>query len=273
MGEAKRARSATQKLIEKFPDCCFCAGLRATTTREHMPPKSLFDGSHRPDRMVMPACKECNCGTTTADLTAAIVSRWNYDSIPQERADHARLVARARRQAPALIAEWTSLDDIGINKARRHLASHGLAIPQDAGVALIGPHTIRQLNLFAHKAMLALHFEHFQTPLPDVGRFCAFWRSKEDIAIAGIPQFFFDLLPEYGTLVQGRWNESETFEYRHAMNRAEGLFGCLARFRRGLFVFGFSALDSTMLPPDDADWVRPSLLLTLLHDPRFEAKH
>ena len=55
----------------------------------------------------MPACDECNGGTSTADLTAAVVSRWDYNSPPQERSDHARLAAQVWRQAPELIAEWT----------------------------------------------------------------------------------------------------------------------------------------------------------------------
>jgi hypothetical protein len=75
MGEAKRKKSATLKFIDEFPYCFFCGGQRRTTTREHMPPKSLFDNSHRPDKLVMPACTQCNSGTSTADLTAAIISR------------------------------------------------------------------------------------------------------------------------------------------------------------------------------------------------------
>jgi hypothetical protein len=53
----------------------------------------------------MPACAECNRSTSTADLTAAIVSRWAYDSGEQERLDHGRLVAQMRKQAPALSNE------------------------------------------------------------------------------------------------------------------------------------------------------------------------
>jgi hypothetical protein len=272
MGEAARRRSATQKLIERFPDCCFCGGLRAATTREHMPPKSMFDGSHRPDKLVMPACAICNGGTSTADLTAAMVSRWDYYSNPREQADHARLAARVRRQAPELIADWTSLDEAEWGKARLHLVNHGVAVPADAGIATIGPLTIRQLNLFAHKVVLALYFEHFRRPLSNTGRVCAFWRTKEDFARDGIPKIFFELLPDYATLVQGQWNEHETFEYRHARNVEEGLFGCFARFRRGLFVFGFAAADATVLPPDDVDWIKPSDLLSLLDSPRFRKK-
>jgi hypothetical protein len=275
MGEAHRKRSTTEKFIEQFPSCCFCGGLRPSVTREHMPPKSLFDNSHRPDKLVMPACDECNRGTSTADLTVAMVSRWNYESGPLERSDHTKLSARVRRQAPELLQEWTSLgNDLAKRaRARRHLVKSGVPVPHDASLVTTGPLTVRQLNLFAHKVILALYFEHFQHPLSDAGRFCAFWRSKEDFARGGIPPMLLDMFPDYGTLAQGRWNERETFEYRHAINPDGGLFGCFARFRRGFFVLGFAAANAAVLPPDDEDWIKPSELLAVPDNPRFATRH
>jgi hypothetical protein len=159
MGEAKRNRSATQKLIERYPFCCFCGGVRPSMTREHMPPKSLFDNSHRPDKLVMPACDECNGGTSTADLTAALVSRWNYYAPAQELLDHSKLARQAKIQAPELVAEWQSLSGPEQQAAGRiHLIEHGVQVPRDAGMVSTGPLTTRQLNLFAHKAVLALYF-------------------------------------------------------------------------------------------------------------------
>jgi hypothetical protein len=268
MGEAKQKRSATQKLIEQYPFCYFCGGTRAATTREHMPPRSLFENSYRPDKLVMPACADCNKGTSTADLAVAIVSRWDYHSYSP---DHAKLVARAGVQAPEMGHEWTKMDqEGGREKARRHLRNQGVEVPDDAGLASIGPLTVRQLNLFAHKAVLALYFEHFRKPLYDDGRLCAFWRSKEDFARDGLPQMILEMLPGYATLMQGRWNEQETFEYRHAMNEADGLFGCFARFRRSYFVLGFVAADGNVLPSDDDDWIKPSdLRSTAFNDARF----
>jgi len=58
----------------------------------------------------MPACKHCNTGTSTADLTAAVISCWNYDRDDQERSDHKKLIAQVRIQAPVLIAEWDKID-------------------------------------------------------------------------------------------------------------------------------------------------------------------
>jgi hypothetical protein len=80
------------------------------------------------------------------------------------------------------------------------------------------------------------------------------------------------MLPDYGTLAQGKWNERETFEYRHARNAAEGLFGCFAKLRRGLFVSGFAVTDGNVLPSHEKDWVTPSELLTMLDSPRFQKK-
>jgi len=274
MGEAKRKRSATQAFIEKYPDCFFCGGRRPSSTREHMPPKSLFDDSHRPDKLIMPACSQCNRATSTADLTASIISRWDYFSSDQSDYDHRRLVAQVRIQAPELIDEWTKIGHpLERERAREHLRNYGVAVPRDAGVATIGPITISQLNLFSHKAVLALHFEHSRKPLPVTGVISAYWKTKEDFLPTGIPEQLLDLLPGYGTLVQGRWEERETFEYRHASNDGQGIFGCFARLRRGLFVVGFTVLDPAVLPPDDdGNWVNPADPLDVLKSERFHKK-
>ncbi|MGO9237645.1 MAG: hypothetical protein ACLP4V_27510 [Methylocella sp.] len=270
MGEAKGKLSATQKFVEEFPVCFFCGGKRASTTREHMPPKSLFDNSHRPDKLVMPACKQCNSGTSTADLTAAVVSRWHYDIGESERLDHRRLVAQMRKQAPALSNEWGA--NVGKEEARQHLRKYGVPVPHDAGIATIGPETIRQLNLFAHKAVLALYFEHFQKALPISGGFCAYWKTKEDFARDGIPSYLLEIMPDYGTLIQGQWDERETFEYRHAVNAKDGLFACLAKLRKGLFVAGIAATDGNVLSSEIVEWLHPDDPQTLLELPRFQKK-
>ena len=224
----------------------------------------------------MPACDECNRGTSKSDLTVSIISRWNYDNSPQEQHDHRRLAAQARKQAPELIAEWTKqMTPSDRIKAMTHLEQYGVPVPNDAGLASIGPLTIQQLNLFAYKAVLALFFERARHPLPNSGRVCAYWKSKEDVAYAGIPQIFLDMLSGYGTLTQGTWDERETFEYRHDMNDNEGVFGCLARLRRGLYVKGFTILDVQSLPADEAgamEWIIPSELLQSIGSPRFQRK-
>jgi hypothetical protein len=274
MGEAKLNKSATARLIEKFPDCCLCGGDRKASTRDHIPPKSLFDKSHRPDRLVMPACGACNGGTSTADLVASIVSRWNFYSDQQEMDDHSRLVARIKKDRPDIVKEWTSLDLNKRNQGRKHLERHGVDVPLGAGIISIGEITIRHLSLFAYKLALGLYFEHFQSPLSNKGRVSAIWRTKEDFGKTGVPNELLEIMPRYATLQQGKWNTSKDFEYRFDQNLDDGIFGCLARFRTGLYVTGFAVRDHTTLPTEEVgvEWIKPSDLLTILTRPEFRRR-
>lgn len=276
MGQAKaKARlklSATQKLIAQFPKCCFCGGARPSATREHMPPTSLFDAAHRPDGFVMPACVECNKGTSTADLAVALISRWGDEGTPQEQLDHARFARRALKQAPTLRDEWISITDdpAASQRARQHLIAHGVQVPADASFATIGPETVGQLNLFSHKVVLALYFHHFKKGLSAEGRVFASWRTKEDFAL-GIPQIFFDMFGGHGAIAQGNWDERKTFEYRFPIRTVDGLFGCLVRFRQGFFVWGFTADNPSIVPQDElADWIEPSEVLSVANKRRHK---
>jgi len=272
MGQAKLKLSATAKLLAEFPHCAICGGTKSASTREHMPPKALFDNSHRPDKLVCPACHDCNKGTSTSDLIASMVSRWGVNESDQSYADHSKLSTQIKRQAPEVVQEWLSMDDPSQQiLARRHLERHGVPVPAEATMTTIGPLTIRQLNIFAHKTTVALHFEHFRKPLPVEGRVHAIWRSKEDFAL-GVPQELIELLPGYATMTQGKWNLAEIFEYKFSTNMTEGLFGCFVRFRQGLFVLGFTVLDERTLrgpPVVDGDWISPS---TILDNPAHFAK-
>jgi hypothetical protein len=267
MGEAKRKRSATQKLIAQFPDCCFCGGERPSATREHMPPTSLFDAAHRPDGFVMPACSECNRGTSTADLTVALISRWGTAiGTLQEQEDHAKLAKRLLVQAPFLRDEWFSI--VGRPgeslRARQHLLRQGVNVPAEASLATIGPKTIAQLNLFAYKVVLGIYFNHFRRGLPKTGKVFAAWRTKEDFAKDGVPNIFFEMFAGYGTIAQGKWDERKTFEYRYPTKTVDGIFGCLARFRQGFFVYGFTADDLSLVDQADfSDWINPREFLSV----------
>lgn len=268
MGSEKRARlSATRRFVSEYPTCCFCAGLRQAVTREHMPPLSMFDGRRRPDKLVMPSCDECNRLTSTADLTASIVSGWNFETNDTELKDHHRLVARLRKQAPEILAEWT--DPAGFvftsSRGRRHLRKQGVSVPLEAEVVTIGPHTIRQLNIFSRKVALALYFEHFRRPLKAPLVYSSIWHTKEDFH-EGPPSDLLKLLPVYATLQQGAWSTADTFGYRFNINLEEHLFGFSAHLRRGLFVSGF-VVPSVHIPPAENDWFEPGDLVEILSSP------
>jgi hypothetical protein len=174
---------------------------------------------------------------------------------------------------PELIAEWTSQNASERLEAKRHLESYGVHVPIAAGIAAIGPLTIRQLNLFSHKVVLGLYFEHFRRPLSNRGGVCSYWRSKEDFAKGGIPSTLLEIMRRYGTLEQGRWNAREIFEYRFELNEKDALFACLARLRGGLYVVGFTVENTDVLQSDlESDWIVPSGLLDMMSNPLFEKR-
>ena len=227
MSQAKVRERSTAGFIANFPLCCLCGGDRPTKSREHMPPRSLFDDKQRPDKLVMPACLECNKGTSTSDLTASMISRWGTSNSAQAHTDHTKLSAQVKIQAPELVREWLSIDKPSQQlRARAHLERHGVNTPADAKFTTIGPLTIRQLNIFSHKVALALYFEHFKRALSNLGRVQAIWSTKEDFH-QGIPPELLNLMGKYGTLIQGKWNASETFEYRYDLNENRWTFRML----------------------------------------------
>jgi hypothetical protein len=56
------------------------------------------------------------------------------------------------------------------------------------------------------------------------------------------------------------------------MNTQDGLFGCLARLRRGLFFTGFAVAEAGLLLSNEPDWIIPSELLQSLDTSRFQKK-
>jgi len=202
------------------------------------------------------------------------VSRWNYNAHATELKDSTRLVARLRKQCPEVIEEWTKADSARREQGRLHLQKHGVFVPADAGLVTIGPITIRHLNLFAYKMALGLFFDHFQAPLPNTGLISAIWRTKEDFAKLGIPQELLEIMPRYSTLQQGKWDTSEDFEYRFDVNTKDGLIGCFARLRTGLYVTAFAIANENLLPQEDrtSDWIRAQDLLTILERPEFSRR-
>jgi hypothetical protein len=155
MGEKK---SSTRRLLEKFPYCCLCGGCVKAETREHIPPMALFDGKRRPDQLVVPACDRCNSGTRTSDLVTAIIARGGFtEPTPAEGFDLGGLSKRLASQAPEVILELRkNAGAVSQRQARRHLASYGVPIPDDAKFLTIGPKTLPYLNQFAHKLPWAL---------------------------------------------------------------------------------------------------------------------
>lgn len=233
----------------------------------------MFDGSYRPNELVIPACSNCNHGTSTTDLVVSVMSRWRYSNTDVELSDHRRLAAQLRKDAPEIVEEWTKMRGVERVKARFQLAQRGVHVPPDSGLISIGPRTIPHLNLFAHKLTLAIYFVKMARPLTNSGVLSAYWRTKEDFQVGGLPKEILEMLPHHDFLKQGEWNERETFEYRYAVNEEDDIFAVAARCRVGLFFLGFAVGDRTVLGAEDGDdWIRPKDVLGVLSEERFRKR-
>lgn len=277
MGEAKLKQTATARLLALHPNCCFCGDVVPAETREHYPPRAIFDNSHRPDGLVVPACKRCNDLSRTADLVAAIISRWTFseDRSQAEDQDHGKLAKRLRYQAPEIAAEWASKSaGTQQKRARRHLQSFGVPVDIHGKFATIGPLTIPRLNLFCYKLVLAIFFDQVKQPAPATSLIWAHFKTKEDVAAFGIPTAVKDHLGPSLFLAQGqRFNTREQFEYRVAIGENGKLFQVLARVRYGLMVSGFVVTDPTLLGEEtEGGWITPPQLESILTDPKFRKK-
>lgn len=59
--------SRKARILREHPVCCFCGGVRAAITLDHVPPKACFPRGFWPEGFEFPACKRCNNGTSMYD--------------------------------------------------------------------------------------------------------------------------------------------------------------------------------------------------------------
>jgi hypothetical protein len=63
VGEARNKRL---RFLAVHPVCCFCGGVEAATTIDHVPAPTCFPGREAPETFEFPACTACQ-GTTRLD--------------------------------------------------------------------------------------------------------------------------------------------------------------------------------------------------------------
>ena len=67
--------NATQRLLKKHPNCCFCGGTVGAENRDHQPARILFPDKIRPKGLEFSACKICNVQTSPDEALVAVLVR------------------------------------------------------------------------------------------------------------------------------------------------------------------------------------------------------
>jgi hypothetical protein len=106
MGEAKRKKRLSARILQEHPFCCYCGGGVAATTIDHVPAKILFPYKRRPRGLEVPACTACNKANSKFDQMAGVFSRVSkQDPVVTDRDEFKKLVANVHKDFPGWASE------------------------------------------------------------------------------------------------------------------------------------------------------------------------
>lgn len=214
MGQRK---SATQRLVEAHPWCCFCGGSVAATTLDHQPPAILFPSKDRPRGMEFPACSQCNQQTRHDEALVALLARITGEArFPEGSNDPAleKVVRAVRTGFPSIASEIF----------KRRFQMKGQLLTPLPTVDMGHPQVRLSLSRVAAKLALATYYQHNEEIAPESVRINTFAdhnrRSPENTARV---QTIISSMPHEQYLKQGIKDTQDTFFIRYQMEGARFL--------------------------------------------------
>lgn len=199
------ARSRLLKLQETQPHCIYCGGSAPTTSCDHCPPVSIFEGADRPRGLEFGACYDCHQGTRELDLIAAMASRIFPDpKTDTGRADMRKHIRGFVNNHPDLAAMFIMGDEPAFEWQGRQ------AYPIDVRSQ---PRLHRALNAFAARIGLALFRELTGNATPRGAVAIARWYSNFELENDSAIETLLQSMGAPRTLSMGRKNVVEQFRY------------------------------------------------------------
>lgn len=240
MGEGKQRRTFSQRIREDQPNCIFCGGDTPSETVEHYPPRSIFDGKHRPKGMEFGACKECNEASREADLVVAMLSRMMPDSKTEAGRAEVRKLIRSVLQIPGFADEvQPERDQLGTLIRHRDIAAQ---LPSWNFLRVDGPIVARSMTIFGAKLGLALHTATTSRILSAGGAVTVRWYSNLNAYQGELPNEFLAICGPGRTLRQGDFEVGEQFRVASVVPDDSGgsMSGHFATFRQSFGVLMFA---------------------------------
>jgi hypothetical protein len=248
MGEARSKRRAHAAMPRAHSWCIYCGNPAITV--EHMPPRMMFLGKQRPKGLEFPTCRECNEGTSHADLVASLLSR-TFARLPsdQHQTDLVKLLNAVGNNIPGLLQEMY-VGPGGQKIARRSIPK----MPAGTRVLRVsGPLVSSHMATFAAKFGFALHFEAIGKPVPMGGGVQALWFSNVQAFREELPSSIIKMLPSRRTLKQGKKQVSDQFEYSFLTTEEGSHSVSYGVFGSSFAVLAASALDRSEFIEQNAD--------------------
>lgn len=242
--EAKLNRAA---FFERQPLCIFCGGKQQATTKEHCPPRALFQGKLWPEGFEFPACNACNNGTGDDDVVVALIGRMDpFHNGGNKDGRVVGLMKNVNQQHPGLLNEMVSMS---AGESRRAARSLGIKPPpgltyQQTGIVNVTEHMDRAVQTFARKLSKAIFYLETGEIFPAVGEIQFNWFTNAAFFKSGSPpvlEAFSAIEAPVPRIVRNAKNLSDQFDYRYALSANRELALLRAVFGRG---FGFVTISS-----------------------------
>ena len=244
MGQAKQSRRAHLAVLQRMPYCIYCGGVEPAVTIDHMPPRICFRWKHRPQGLEFPSCKICNEGASHADYVAGLVSRF-YETdggvgYPDELFNMYRSLPS---NVPGLLEELKKprgSEKIALNRLPANMRNGGL-------LNVSGPILSSHMEVFCPKLGLALHFDATKKVLTNAGGIATRWFTNFELFTGDFPEDIKNIFQMPQTLVQGRKEVSDQFQYASVRGDSDNLCAYFASFRLSFSVVAFVAQDRRLL--------------------------
>lgn len=265
LGEARRRRG---KFLEAHPVCCFCGGVKAATTVDHIPSRDCFKGRAFPEEFEFPACEGCQALTAKDEQVFSFVVQMvdrnpsNYD-----RAKARRAIQGIKNNFPHL-APGVIDDPKEKFRALAHLGQPIPVLTPAVKIPLVTlPLEIRpHIDQAARKLLLALYYKELGQIVGPGFRIWLSWNFASDLRamesileVAKMARFRtvgFRRNVQFGDQFGYRWDRSEPPD-------KDDLFMFVAQFGQGMVVTGLLADEHACermieAGDDPKDWTKAS---------------
>lgn len=172
----------------------------------------MFRGKQRPQGLEFACCRNCNNGTSDADLVASFMARIHPSKAENtqevELREFSHLIRTIKKRIPGL------LEEMHMGRGSQKIAGKGLPLEvKDYIVRADGPLLTRYMQMFSVKLGQALHFEVTKRIVPPEGGIYIRWYSNVDQLRGKLPDDFLGLMPPDQSLRQGKVHVEDQFRY------------------------------------------------------------
>lgn len=157
MSESKRK----SKILNSHPLCCFCGGVRRSTTIDHTPARIFFRNKIGPEGFEFPACHGCNAESSLSEQIFGFYNiAFELDGSRYDEDELTKRISAIKNNAPECIPILTN----SFSKKRQMVSEGRIKLQQgqflmDVPIATIPNEVQNHFELISRKLLAALFYK------------------------------------------------------------------------------------------------------------------